>query len=295
MDYDDGVKLFGVREEYIRVIGSKDGASQSHANMRLQEGMRVHARAPPSKSTKGGRDGGREGSVFLPGHIARVYKGGMYDVECEGGKMIKELTLDDLWIGLEEGVRIEARRPTKVNLQCTSISWTCTGSSIAASYGRLDITGWCDHPGAVCVWNLFSKDFNASNPHFVLDHTSCLMSCKCHPINPSLIAAGSFNGEVVVWDLTSPEKALCVSPISDYSHKDPIVDISWVWSGGKEGGGGAGFKSEWLICTVGTDGKVLLWSLTNKLAHPVKGVTLAEGKVSKRYVHCIAINTINMI
>ena len=40
IDYDDGTKLYGVREEYIRLISN----SKSTSNHRLQEGMRVHAK-----------------------------------------------------------------------------------------------------------------------------------------------------------------------------------------------------------------------------------------------------------
>jgi hypothetical protein len=68
----------------------------------------------------------------------------------------------------------------------------------------------CDYPGAVCVWNVYAP--SADDPEFVLDHTCCLTCVQCHPSMPALVAAGSFNGEVIVWDLTDPEKALALSP-----------------------------------------------------------------------------------
>ena len=39
-------------------------------------------------------------------------------------------------------------------LVCTQLSWNCNGYAIAASYGRCDISSWCDYPGALAVWNL---------------------------------------------------------------------------------------------------------------------------------------------
>ena len=114
-----------------------------------------------------------------------------------------------------------------MTLQCTGVAWNSTGSTIAASFGRNDVLGWCDFPGAVCCWNIFGRGFSADNPDFVLDHTSCLTCVAYHPLVPSLVAAGSFVGEVIVWDLTNPEAPLAISPIIEYSHKEPVQDIKW--------------------------------------------------------------------
>jgi WD40 repeat protein len=110
------------------------------------------------------------------------------------------------------------------------------------AYGRGDITGWCDFPGAVCMWNVFGKNFDPINPDFVLDHNSCIMSVKCHPLLPAVIAGGSFNGEIIVWDLTLSEQVLAVSPILEYGHKEPVLDLEWVYDPG---------HSEWLLSSIG--------------------------------------------
>jgi hypothetical protein len=181
-----------------------------------------------------------------------------------------------------------------VHLQCTGLSWNAAGNSIAASYGKTDVDGWCDFPGAVCCWSVFSKTLVPENPDFVLDHPSCLMCVQYHPINPSIIAAGSFNGEIIVWDLTNPESPLAVSAITEYSHKQPISSLSWVHAklSGQDGtsssssssSDGANDINSWLLSSVCTGGKALFWSLKNQLAFPVKGVTLAKGKSSRRYL-----------
>ncbi|CAM9488680.1 unnamed protein product [Phaeothamnion confervicola] len=98
-------------------------------------------------------------------------------------------------------------------LQCTGVGWSAAGSTLIASFGRRDIAGWCDLPGALAVWRVFRRGFAeaaatgsgaaggagtaAAPPDAVLDHSSCLMCVACHPVNPSLVAAGSFNGEVL--------------------------------------------------------------------------------------------------
>jgi len=237
---------------------------RSGGTNRLQEGIRVHARVTHKDGT----------SKFLPGRITKAGRGGTYEVECEGGKQLTGLTPEDLQVGIEEGQTVEARRPSKVELQCTGLSWNATGSIIATSYGRTDITGWCGFPGAVCMWNIFGKSFDANNPDYVLDHTSCITSVKCHPTHPSLVAAGSFNGEVVLWDLNSPEAPIAISPIIEYSHKEPILDLGWLYDP---------VRKVWLVVSVGADGKILLWDYTaNSFKVPVRGSLLSGGKLSKR-------------
>eukprot|EP01035_Chromulina_nebulosa_P027268 gene27268-35828_t len=271
IEYDDGSKLSGVREEYIRLSGNQSiNNTGSKIASRLQEGVRVHAKI----TFKGGL------VKYLPGRVVKCYRssassgtGGVYDVECEGSRLEKGLTLDSLTIGLTEGQRVEARRSTTVSLQCTGASWNATGSSLAVSYGRNDVLGWCDFPGAVCCWNIFGRTFTPENPDFVLDHTSCLTCVSYHPMVPSLVAAGSFIGEVIVWDLTNPETPLAISPIIEYSHKEPVQDLKWVYNTATQ---------PWLLCSVSAEGRILFWSLENKFLHPVKGSSLSKGKVVQR-------------
>ncbi|KAK3262219.1 hypothetical protein CYMTET_28908, partial [Cymbomonas tetramitiformis] len=40
------------------------------------------------------------------------------------------------------------------DLKTTGVSWNSTGYVLAVSYGRFDVSGWCNSPGALCSWNL---------------------------------------------------------------------------------------------------------------------------------------------
>ena len=277
IEFDDGGKQLAVREEHIRIVGEvlepreetkdgwerggRSGGSDSGRKI-IQEGVRVHAKSSARGKVK-----------YLPGRVVKS-KAGRYDVECEGGAVQKDLSADDIRVGILEGQGVEARRPARVNLQATAVSWNVTGSTIAASYGRTDIAGWCDAPGAVCVWNVFGKEFTCDNPDYVLDHPSCLLCVAFHPVLPAIVAAGSFNGEVVIWDLASSEQTPLVSPIAEQVHKEPVVDLQWVRDGGEN----------WLLCSAGADGKILFWSLGNAVRNPVMGATLTKGRANRKYV-----------
>ncbi len=56
---------------------------------------------------------------------------------------------------------------------------------------------------------------------------SCLMCVSCHPEMPSVVAGGSFNGEVLVWDTNRDEPLVASSRIDDYFHREAITQVSW--------------------------------------------------------------------
>eukprot|EP00904_Undaria_pinnatifida_P001983 jgi/Undpi1/11786/HiC_scaffold_4.g01485.m1 len=153
---------------------------------------------------------------------------------------------------------------TKI-LQATGVDWSPTGSVVAASFGRNDIAGWCDSPGALATWNIFRRGFADEGEHapdIVLDHSSCLMCVSCHPRSPAVVAAGSFNGEVVVWDTSKDEPLIGMTKIDDLFHREPVTSISWVY-GSKD--------NDYRLAAVSGDGKLLFWSLKNNLECPVEG------------------------
>ena len=267
VEYEDsGTSHTGLREEHIRVVGDPSNLGSGIKNnpgKMLNEGMKVHA---PVKS--------RGTMKYFPGRVVRVHgkpPNCYYDIEVEGGKVVREKALSDLVIGVVEGQSIEARKPSVTPLQATGVSWNSSGTSVGVSYGRTDVTGWCNDPGAVCVWNVFSKAFKADNPEYTLDHTSCLMCVAFHPSIPSIVAAGSFNGEILFWDLNDgADHPAIVSPIAEYSHKEPVTKLVWVNGGSSNSSSGNNDKN-WLLCSSGADGRVLFWNLENGMLHPVLG------------------------
>ncbi|KAF0687597.1 Aste57867_20716 [Aphanomyces stellatus] len=158
-----------------------------------------------------------------------------------------------------------SKQSAGLQLQVTGVSWNATGSVLAVSYGRFDHSGWCDYRSALCLWNIFSADLNAAKPHVVLETSSGLMCVAHHPTNPAVVAAGSFNGEIYVWNTSLEETLVATSGIGDYFHREPVTKLAWVFDTPSR---------EYHIASVGGDGKVLLWQLKDKLAFPVEGFLL---------------------
>ena len=77
--------------------------------------------------------------------------------------------------------------------------------------------------------------------------------------NPSLLAAGMFDGTVAVYDVRSDKGGASVeSDYSDGKHSDAVWQVVWVARGAEKG--------ESLV-SVSTDGRVSEWSMKKGLTH----------------------------
>eukprot|EP00899_Mesostigma_viride_P008749 jgi/Mesvir1/17876/Mv12952-RA.1 len=156
------------------------------------------------------------------------------------------------------------------NLVVTSLSWNCTGFVIAAAYGRNDVDGWCKDTGALLSWNLGRRDMNANKPDVNIPLDNCLMTIAFHPAHPALLAGGTFNGELFIWDLgreEDPRRA--VSSISEVSHKEPITQVVWQYDF-REAAKYNSLTEAYQVLTISGDGRVLVWNWA-KLDCPLYG------------------------
>ena len=160
-------------------------------------------------------------------------------------------------------------------LQPTGVSWSASGYQLAVSYGRFDVSGWCDSPGALCVWNLRREDINPCKPDQVMEVDNCLQCVAFHPTHPALVVAGSYNGELYVWDLSAGEDEDALrarSKVSDASHREPITQVSWLFNiaeASKTSNRAAAYN----VVSLGSDGRVLVWNWL-KMDFPAYGYEL---------------------
>jgi hypothetical protein len=53
------------------------------------------------------------------------------------------------------------------------------------------------------------------------------MCIEFHPEEPTLLAGGTFNGQVLFWDLEKPEDPLIAqSPFTDDTHYESVTKVS---------------------------------------------------------------------
>lgn len=144
-------------------------------------------------------------------------------------------------------------------LAVTAVSWNSSGSVVAASYGKLDHEDWCTHKSGLCTWNLNRRGLDCDKPDTVLDVDSCVMTVAFHPKNPALVAGGTFNGEVCVWNLSKETDSLVASSgLGERTHRDPVSKVVWL-----TGTSAARTKHEKLM-SVSLDGKMLVWTLNEE-------------------------------
>ncbi|XP_014665171.1 PREDICTED: WD repeat-containing protein 34-like, partial [Priapulus caudatus] len=142
----------------------------------------------------------------------------------------------------------------KEQMECTGLSWNCVGSVIAAIYGRHDHEDWCTHKGAFCMWNIDRPHLNPGKPDFVMETPACMTSIAFHPTEPTLIAGGYFNGEVVVWNLGLDEDTQLAAS-DENSHREPVTQVQWIIDPKSR------VIAKYHLVSVSSDGKMLRWQV----------------------------------
>lgn len=97
-------------------------------------------------------------------------------IENQLGRNLRSRVFDGYDVSWEEEIHtiscLHELRPSRASapeLSATSLSWNCTGSLLAASYGRYDHTGWCEHSGILCIWSAFSRKLKPDQPDTVME------------------------------------------------------------------------------------------------------------------------------
>jgi WD repeat-containing protein 34 len=127
------------------------------------------------------------------------------------------------------------------------------------------------------VWSIFRRDFEAKKSNVMIEVANCLTCLEFHPLDPLVLAGGTINGEIYIWNVGAEggnAQVVCKSEADEYFHREPIRRINWLT-----------FESvhslALSIClvTISSDGKILMWENPMKsLRYPIKGHMTARVK-----------------
>ncbi|XP_067015238.2 cytoplasmic dynein 2 intermediate chain 2 isoform X2 [Anabrus simplex] len=150
------------------------------------------------------------------------------------------------------------RMTSQKEAMVSSLTWNSTGSVVALAYSELehDSDSWCDHMGSIHLFNIDRRDFSPTNPSKILETSSCVTCVSAHPREPSILAAGTFVGEVLVWNLQRDEDTLLGgSGLVQGAHVDAVSQLAWIRNPNSRQG-------DPLLVSSGCDGRILIWKVT---------------------------------
>ena len=153
---------------------------------------------------------------------------------------------------------------------CTCVAWNAPGTTVAAAYGHLDKKDWPRVPSMVCVWSVFKRQLDPAKADHAIELETCLTSLAFHPADPSLLAGGAYNGDVLLWrigDKKVIDPLVGKSVLTNYTHHEPVLQLCWTRDPSRalsapDGG--------YVLASVGADGKLLMWSAQNNLQQPTQ-------------------------
>ena len=144
----------------------------------------------------------------------------------------------------------------EADIPVTALTWSATGSVVAAGYGRLDHVDMCWHKSFLSTWNVDRHASRAVSPDRSVVVESCVMSLAFHPERAVLLTGGVYNGNVHVWDLGREDEPRVASTILlQFGHTDPVNAIEWIEAPGKSR------LKQYNILSLGGEGRVVIWEL----------------------------------
>jgi WD40 repeat protein len=146
--------------------------------------------------------------------------------------------------------------PSATNsLDCTCVAFNSTGNVVAVGYSRPSVTTICNEPSLIAVWNLRRRTLDVSRPDLSFETSSYVTALAFHPTNPAILLAGTFHGEVIVYDAsaTSDAALLFASQMNDErSHRESVTFISVLVRDDDK-------DRDLQLVSASQDGKVVVW------------------------------------
>lgn len=154
--------------------------------------------------------------------------------------------------------------PSPVTRAASSIAWQGDRRIAVAYTAPRGVAGALSASGAPGGTAAVAHIFDIAQPtipevDLYGPHPVCSVAYNHKDVH--LLAGGSVNGVVQVWDVRKPGTAPSVSSDVEFSHRGPVTDCRWLMSKGGE------------VLSVSTDGRVLVWDIRN-MGRPIEDETV---------------------
>lgn len=111
-----------------------------------------------------------------------------------------------------------------IQMKVSGISWSTGGGTLAVSHSISYHENWCNHLSKILLYDLTKEGSFPEDASKTLETNACVTSLLYHPTEPSIVAAGLFSGDVLVWNLRDNSS---MTPLLVCTHEDAVSQILW--------------------------------------------------------------------
>ncbi|XP_012228082.1 cytoplasmic dynein 2 intermediate chain 2-like [Linepithema humile] len=120
--------------------------------------------------------------------------------------------------------KINTSKESNTQIKVSDLSWSTVGGTLAVGLSHIYHEAWCDHLSTIQLYNLTVEDNLTDTPTKTLETNGCVTTLCYHPTEPSILAAGLSNWEVLVWNLRNDDS---VTPTHVCTHGDCVSQVYW--------------------------------------------------------------------
>lgn len=143
----------------------------------------------------------------------------------------------------------------KTQSRFASVAWSTGGAALGAKFPMGIIAGGMTD-GTVHLWN--PKAMLDGQEPFVtsLSHGMAgpIKALQFSPLNPTQLAAGGANGQVMIADISNPNSPNVFAPCDDYKQSAEITAVAW------------NTQVAHIVASAAGDGSVAVWDLNSRKA-----------------------------
>ncbi|XP_011137113.1 WD repeat-containing protein 34 [Harpegnathos saltator] len=127
-------------------------------------------------------------------------------------------------VNIELLQKITALKESDTQMKISDLSWSTVGGTLAVGLSHINHEAWCDHFSTIKFYNLTKEDNFTDIPTKTLVTNGCVATLSYHPIDPSILATGLANWEVLIWNLRSDNS---IKSTHVCTHSDCVSQVYW--------------------------------------------------------------------